>query len=66
MRMETIPFVLGGLIGLIGLGLLLDAWMPDDTRHGEERRRHRRVERDRFGEGLVGLGVLAMAAAERT
>ena len=63
MRMETIPLILGGLIGMIGLGLLFDAWMPDELFGSADRRQHRRLERDRLGEGLVGLGVLAMAAA---
>jgi hypothetical protein len=56
------PLLLGGLLGLVGLALLVDAWSPDFTVAQERRRRPRR-ERDRFGEALVGLGVIAMAAA---
>ena len=62
MRLETIPLVIGALIGLIGIFLIIDAWAPDDLVSPERRQRPRR-ERDRFGEALVGLGVIAMAAA---
>lgn len=62
MRLEIIPLILGGLIGLIGIGLVLDAWLKDDIVKTERRRRPRR-ERDRLGEALVGFGVIAMAAA---
>jgi hypothetical protein len=62
MRLETIPLILGVLIGLVGIGLVLDAWLKDDIIKQERRRRPRR-ERDRLGEALVGFGVLAMAAA---
>lgn len=58
-----LPLVLGGLLGLVGLLLIFDAWAPDDTVTTPERRRRPRRERDRFGEALVGLGVIAMAAA---
>lgn len=63
MRLETFPLILGALIGLIGLALVIDAWAPDNLIISEERRRRPRGARDRFGEALVGLGVLAMAAA---
>ena len=63
MRLETIPLILGGLIGLIGLGLVFDAWLKDDIISSPERRKRPRRERNRFGEALVGFGVLAMAAA---
>jgi hypothetical protein len=54
--------VLGAFLGLIGLALIFDAWAADDVVNSERRRRPRR-ERDRFGETLLGLGVIAMAAA---
>lgn len=63
MRLEMLPLILGGLLGLIGLALIFDAWAPDDLVVPTERRRRPRRERNRFGETLVGLGVLAMAAA---
>ena len=62
MRLETIPLLIGAIIGLIGIGLILDAWLKDDVVKTERRRRPR-GERDRIGEALVGFGVLAMAAA---
>lgn len=63
MRIEALPLILGGLLGLIGLGLLFDAWAEDGMWKSIERRRRPRLERDRKGEALLGLGVLAMAAA---
>ena len=63
MRLETIPIIVGLLIGFIGLGLLFDAWTPDEIVVKRERRRRPRVERHRGGEAAVGLGVLCMAAA---
>jgi hypothetical protein len=62
MRLETLPLIAGVLIGLVGLGLILDAWLADDIVKLERRKRPRR-ERHRAGEALVGFGVLAMAAA---
>lgn len=62
MRLETLPLLLGGLLGLVGLALIFDAWADENVVRNERRRRPRR-DRDRFGEGLVGLGILAMAAA---
>jgi hypothetical protein len=63
MRLESLPLILGALIGLVGLALVFDAWAPDEILVSQERRRRPRRERDRFGEALVGLGVLAMAGA---
>ena len=63
MRIETLPIVLGALFGLLGLGLLFDAWLEDRRAASIERRRLPREGRDRKGEALLGLGVLAMAAA---
>lgn len=63
MRIETIPLVVGILIALLGIGILFDAWSPDATTIDHERRRRPRVERHRNGEALIGLGVLALAAA---
>ena len=59
MRIESLPLILGFVLGLIGVALMLDAWLPD---HFEaERRRIAREERDRKGEVLVGLAAIAMA-----
>jgi hypothetical protein len=62
MRLETIPLILGILFGLIGVALIVDAWLDEVIVKNERRKRPRRA-RDRFGEALVGLGVMAMAAA---
>src|SRR4051812_40106410 len=61
--LELIPLIVGAIVGLIGLGLVFDAWTPDEIVVKRERRRAPRVERSRKGEAMVGLGVLCMAAA---
>jgi hypothetical protein len=63
MRLESVPLILGVLLGLLGLALILDAWLLDDVAFGRERRARPRLDRDRQGEALVGLGVIAMAIA---
>jgi hypothetical protein len=63
MRIETVPLIVGILVGLIGLGLVFDAWTPDEIIVRRERRRRPRVERGRGGEASIGLGVLCMGAA---
>ena len=63
MRIELIPLIVGGLLGLVGLGLLADAWIPEDAAPFRERRRRPRTERSLGGEAMIGLGVLCMAAA---
>jgi hypothetical protein len=63
MRLEIVPLILAGLVGLIGLALVFDAWTPDEIIVKNERRRRPRIERSRGGEALIGLGVLCMAAA---
>jgi hypothetical protein len=62
-RIELIPLIVGVLIGLVGLGLLADAWIPEDVAPFRERRRRPRTERSLGGEALIGLGVLCLAAA---
>lgn len=63
MRIEVIPLIVGVLIGLVGLGLVADAWIPEDVAPFRERRRRPRTERSLGGEALIGLGVLCFAAA---
>ena len=63
MRLEHLPLILGVLIGILGVALMADAWIPDDTFVSSERRRRQRAERHRTGEGLVGIGTLCLAAA---
>jgi len=62
-RLETIPLIIGGIIALIGLGLLVDAWVPEQVPGTRERRRRPRTERSLGGEATIGLGVLCIAAA---
>jgi|SRR5690349_1314753 len=63
MRLEQIPLFIGVVVAILGLGLVLDAQLPDGFSQSRERRRRERAERNRFGETLVGLGIIAMAAA---
>ena len=62
MRAEYIPLIFGIIVGLLGVGLILDSRMPDRA-VTRERRRRKRVERSRGGELAVGLGMLAFGAA---
>jgi peptidoglycan/LPS O-acetylase OafA/YrhL len=63
LRVETIPLILGILVALVGIGLLADAWLPEDVPYRRERRRRARQERHLGGEAAIGVGVLCMAAA---
>jgi hypothetical protein len=63
MRVEIIPIIIGILVGLVGLGLVFDAWTPDEIIVRRERRRRPRIERSRGGEAAIGFGVLCMGAA---
>lgn len=63
MKIETIPLIVGAIVGLMGILLLLDAWTPDETVIPRERRRVMRAERSRGGETALGFGVLCVAAA---
>jgi uncharacterized membrane protein len=63
LRAETIPLIFGAIVALMGVGLILDAQLPDYTAVKRERRRRRRIERSRGGETLLGLSMLAFAAA---
>ena len=62
MRLETIPLIFGGLLGLIGLVLLADAVIADGSFAPTERRRRARAQRNHWGEAILGLGILAVAA----
>jgi hypothetical protein len=62
-RVETIPLILGILVALVGVGLLADAWLPEQVLYRSERRRRARAERNLGGEAAIGIGVLCMAAA---
>lgn len=63
MRLELVPLIAGGLLALVGLGLVFDAWTPDDVIVRRERRRSPRTERSRGGEASIGFGVICMGAA---
>jgi len=63
MRLEQIPLFVGVIVAILGLGLVLDAQLPEGFSQSRERRRRERTERNRPGETLMGLGVIAMAAA---
>lgn len=63
MRLEIIPLIVGVLVALVGLGLMFDAWTPDEIIVKRERRRRPRIERSRGGETSIGLGILCMGAA---
>ena len=63
MRLEQIPLFIGVVVAIVGLGLVLDAQLPEGFSPSRERRRRERIERHRGGETLVGLGIMALAAA---
>jgi peptidoglycan/LPS O-acetylase OafA/YrhL len=63
LRAETIPLIFAVLVGLMGVGLVLDGQLPDSTVVKRERRRRKRIERSRGGETTLGLAMLAFAAA---
>jgi hypothetical protein len=62
-RLEHLPLILGALLGIVGVALVVDAWIVETALVTRERRRRVRAERSRLGEGLLGLGTIAMAAA---
>lgn len=63
MRLEQIPLFIGVIVAILGLGMVLDAQLPEGMSQSRERRRRERAERNRGGETFVGLGIIAMAAA---
>jgi hypothetical protein len=63
MRIETIPLIVGGIVALIGLAILADAWLPETMAFGKDRRRQDRTERSLGGEASIGIGILCFAAA---
>jgi len=63
MRLEQIPLFIGVVVAILGLGLVLDAQLPEGFSPSRERRRRERTERHRGGETLVGIGIIGMAAA---
>jgi len=63
MRLETIPLIIGGLFALTGLVLLADAVIADGSFAPTERRQRARAQRNLWGEAILGVGILAVAAA---
>ena len=63
MRVELLPIIVGIIVALIGAGLVFDAVTPDEFVIRRDRRRSPRAERNRGGEGAIGIGVLCVAAA---
>ena len=65
MRIEYVPIILGVVVGLLGVGLVADAWLPDrdPSLHVRERRRRARAERSRGGEAAVGLAIIVLGVA---
>jgi hypothetical protein len=63
MQLEQIPVFVGVVVAILGLGVVLDAQLPEGHSQARERRRRERAERHRIGQTLAGLGVMAMAAA---
>ena len=63
MRLETLPLIAAVVVALVGVALIVDAKLPDYSVLPLERRRAPRIGRHRGGEGLVGVGILALAAA---
>ena len=63
MRLEYLPILFGAVIALSGIALVADAWLPDQEVRVQERRRRCRAERNRRGEAMIGLGVVALGIA---
>ena len=63
MRIELVPLVLGVLVALLGFGVIADAWLPDNPARVDERRRRQRAERNRRGEGAIGLAIVLLGVA---
>lgn len=63
MRLEYLPVILGILVLLAAGGLVYDVFAPEGMPRFRERRRKERAERHRYGQALIGAGMVAMAAA---
>jgi hypothetical protein len=63
MPLELVPIVMGVIVALIGAALILDASLAERLHFHPERRRRERAKHDRLGEGLIGGGMLSVAAA---
>ena len=63
MRLEHFPIILGLLVLLAAAGVIYDAFTPDGMPQFRERRRRARAPRNAYGQGSIGAGMAAMAAA---
>ena len=63
MRLEHIPLIAGLLVVLVGIGLVVDAYLPERLHFAPERRRRVRAERHPLGEALIGGGIICCGAA---
>lgn len=64
MRLEVIPLILGILVFLIGLALIVDAWVdPGTIRPKRERRRRKRTTLSSTAQTCIGVGVLCLGFA---
>jgi hypothetical protein len=63
MRLETLPIVVGAIVGIIGLALIFDASLRDGVLIAPDRRKRARAPRNHLGEGLFGAGMCAIALA---
>ena len=63
MRIELVPLIAGVIVALLGVGLIADAWLPDETARVAERRRRQRAERSRNGEVAIGAAILLLGVA---
>ena|SRR5687768_9025415 len=63
MRLEYTPIILGILVLLAAAAVIYDAFAPEGLPRFRERRRKARAERSRYGQALIGAGMVAMAAA---
>ena len=63
MPLEFVPIIMGVIVAVIGAALILDASLAERLHFHPERRRRERAEHDRLGEGLIGGGMLSVAAA---
>ncbi|MGI8618323.1 MAG: hypothetical protein ACR2L6_04440 [Gemmatimonadaceae bacterium] len=64
MRLEYLPIILGVVVLLAAAGVIYDTFSPEGLpRFFRDRRRRARAERSRNGQGLIGAGMAALAAA---
>ena len=63
MRLEHLPIILGVLVLLAAAAVVYDTFTAEGLPRFSERRRRARAPRSPYGQGLIGAGMAAMAAA---